>query len=57
VRLPIKQAEALARVRQKFEELRHATGREPTAEGWRALWRCSPPRSKTCCGCIARRSR
>jgi RNA polymerase primary sigma factor len=32
VRLPIKQAEALARVRQKFEELRHATGTEPTAE-------------------------
>jgi RNA polymerase primary sigma factor len=32
VRLPIKQAEALARLRQKFEELRHQTGVEPTAE-------------------------
>jgi RNA polymerase primary sigma factor len=32
VRLPIKQAEALARVRQTFEELRRATGTEPTAE-------------------------
>ena len=32
VRLPIKQAEALARVRQKFEEIRRTTGTEPTAE-------------------------
>jgi RNA polymerase primary sigma factor len=32
VRLPIKQAEALARVRQKFEEMRRAVGTEPTAE-------------------------
>ena len=32
VRLPIKQAEALARVRQKFEEMRRAIGTEPTAE-------------------------
>jgi RNA polymerase primary sigma factor len=32
VRLPIKQAEALARLRQKFEELRQQTGVEPTVE-------------------------
>src|SRR6267142_4307557 len=32
VRLPIKQAEALARVRQKFEEMRRASGTEPAAE-------------------------
>ena len=32
VRLPIKQAEALSRVRQKYEELRRATGTEPTPE-------------------------
>lgn len=32
VRLPIKQAEALARVRQKYEELRRTTGSEPTPE-------------------------
>src|SRR4030095_5079381 len=32
VRLPIKQAEALARVRQKFEERGRAIGTEPTAE-------------------------
>jgi RNA polymerase primary sigma factor len=32
VRLPIKQAEALARLRQKFEELRQRTGVEPTPE-------------------------
>ncbi len=32
VRLPIKQAEALARVRQKFEAMRRASGTEPTAE-------------------------
>ena len=32
VRLPIKQAEALSRVRQKYEELSRATGTEPTPE-------------------------
>jgi len=32
VRLPIKQAEALSRVRQKFEEMRRTTGTEPMAE-------------------------
>ena len=32
VRLPIKQAEALARVRQKFEAMRRASGTEPTPE-------------------------
>jgi RNA polymerase primary sigma factor len=32
VRLPIKQAEALSRVRQKYEELRRTTGSEPTPE-------------------------
>jgi RNA polymerase primary sigma factor len=32
VRLPIKQAEALSRVRQKYEELRRDTGSEPTPE-------------------------
>jgi RNA polymerase primary sigma factor len=32
VRLPIKQAEALSRVRQKYEELYRATGTEPTSE-------------------------
>jgi RNA polymerase primary sigma factor len=32
VRLPIKQAEALARVRQKFEAMRRASGAEPTPE-------------------------
>jgi RNA polymerase primary sigma factor len=32
VRLPIKQAEALSRVRQKYEEMRRATGTEPTPE-------------------------
>lgn len=32
VRLPIKQAEALSRVRQKYEELRRTTGSEPTVE-------------------------
>ncbi len=32
VRLPIKQAEALSRVRQKYEELHRATGTEPTPE-------------------------
>ncbi len=32
VRLPIKQAETLAKVRQKFEELRQKQGHEPTAE-------------------------
>lgn len=32
VRLPIKQAEALSRVRQKYEELYRATGTEPTPE-------------------------
>ena len=43
VRLPIKQAEALARVRQKFEELRHATGREPTAEEVARTLEMQPP--------------
>jgi RNA polymerase primary sigma factor len=32
VRLPIKQAEALSRVRQKYEEIHRATGTEPTPE-------------------------
>ena len=32
VRLPIKQAEALSKLRQKLEELREQTGVEPTAE-------------------------
>ena len=32
VRLPIKQAEALSRVRQKYEALRRQTGTEPTVE-------------------------
>lgn len=32
VRLPIKQAEALSKLRQKLEELRQQTGLEPTAE-------------------------
>ena len=32
VRLPIKQAEALSRVRQKYEEIARATGTEPTPE-------------------------
>lgn len=32
VRLPIKQAEALSRVRQKYEEISRATGTEPTPE-------------------------
>lgn len=32
VRLPIKQAEALSRLRQKFEELRQQTGLEPTVD-------------------------
>jgi RNA polymerase primary sigma factor len=32
VRLPLKQAEALSRLRQKFEEIRQAQGTEPTVE-------------------------
>ncbi len=32
VRLPLKQAEALSKLRQKFEELRQQNGTEPTAE-------------------------
>ena len=32
VRLPIKRAEALSRVRQKYEEIHRATGTEPTPE-------------------------
>jgi RNA polymerase primary sigma factor len=32
VRLPVKQAEALSRLRQKFEEISRATGIEPTVE-------------------------
>jgi RNA polymerase primary sigma factor len=32
VRLPVKQAETLAKLRRKFEEIRHAKGAEPTAE-------------------------
>src|SRR2546422_10833607 len=43
VRLPIKQAEALARVRQTFEELRHATGTEPTAEEGARTLEMQPP--------------
>jgi RNA polymerase primary sigma factor len=43
VRLPIKQAEALARVRQKFEELRRATGTEPTAEEVARTLEMQPP--------------
>jgi len=43
VRLPIKQAEALARVRQKFEELRRTTGAEPTAEEVARTLEMQPP--------------
>ena len=43
VRLPIKQAEALPRVRQKFEELRRTTGAEPTAEEVARTLEMQPP--------------
>ena len=43
VRLPIKQAEALARVRQTFEELRRTTGTEPTAEEVARTLEMQPP--------------
>lgn len=42
VRLPMKQAESLSRVRQKFEELRRATGTEPTAEDLASLLDMTP---------------
>jgi RNA polymerase primary sigma factor len=42
VRLPLKQAEALSKLRQKFEEMRQATGTEPTIQELALALRMKP---------------